>query len=106
MPDLTLPAFHITKLTRITVEADYPLTQDLEQYRAFYRQAHHAAVTDADLLREMARQFMAADRAFQQFKQPSGRTRFRPSRAKPKPAPEAQPGSAESSTAAAASAES
>jgi hypothetical protein len=106
VPDLTLPAFHITKLTRITVEADYPLTQDLEQYRAFYRQAHHAAVTDADLLREMARQFMAADRAFQQFKQPSSRTRCRPSRAKPKPAPEAQPGSAESSKAAAASAES
>ena len=90
MPDLTLPAFHITKTTRVTVEADYSLTQDLEQYRALYRQTHHATVTDADLLREMARQFMAVDQDFQQFKQPSGRRRGRRSRAKPQP-PEATP---------------
>ncbi len=103
MPDLTLPAFHITKTTRVTVEADYSLTQDLEQYRAFYRQTHHATVTDADLLREMARQFMAADRAFQQFKQPSGRTRVRSSRAKSKSPPTQLP---ESPKTAAATAES
>lgn len=103
MPDLALPAFHITKLTRINVEADHPLTQDLEQYRVFYRQTHQATVTDADLLREMARQFMAADQAFQQFKQPPGRRRVRLSRAKPKPpsAPDVPPESPEPSKSAA-----
>ncbi|MEM6457860.1 MAG: DUF2274 domain-containing protein [Planctomycetota bacterium] len=91
MPDLTLPAFHITKRTRLAVEADHPLTKDLERYVAFYRQTHHATVTPADLVREMARQFMIADPAFQQFKNPSSRKRHRPSRAKPTSPPERPP---------------
>ena len=85
MPDLTLPAFHITKTTRLTVEADYALAQELEQYHAFYRETHGASANEspglADLVREMARQFMAHDRAFQQFKQAAsgtgGRSRSR-----------------------------
>jgi hypothetical protein len=56
-------------------------------------------VTDADLLREMTRQFMAVDQAFQQFKQPSGRRRGRRSRAKPPP-PEASPNDSENTASA------
>ena len=82
MSDIALPAFHITKTTRFTVEADYALTQDLAQYRQFYRSVYGVNVTEKDLIREMARRFMENDRDFQSFKQP----RSRPRRSRPRPA--------------------
>ena len=39
--------------------------QDLERYKAFYKQAYGADVSETDLLREMARRFMDGDREFQ-----------------------------------------
>ena len=63
--NIALPAFHITEVTRFTVEADHELTQNLRRYQAFYKEAYGAQVAEADLLREMARRFMASDPDFQ-----------------------------------------
>jgi hypothetical protein len=93
MPEIALPAFHITATRKIVVEAGHELTQDLERYRAFYRQAYGADVAEADLLREMARRFMEADRDFQSFKsgiKPRSRRRVRLSRNEPSDAPTPQ----------------
>ena len=79
MPTISLPPFHVTTRKKITVEANHELEHDLEQYRAYYRQAYGADVSDADLLREMARRFMADDRPFQEFRR-GGRPRARASR--------------------------
>jgi hypothetical protein len=79
MPTISLPPFHVTTRKRIQVEVHHELEHDLEQYRAYYRQAYGADVSDADLLREMARRFMADDRPFQEFRR-GGRARVRPSR--------------------------
>jgi hypothetical protein len=68
MPEIALPAFHVTTTTPITVKVGYEMAQDLERYKAFYKQAYGADVAEADLLREMARRFMESDREFQTFK--------------------------------------
>lgn len=68
MPEIALPAFHVTTRSKLTVEINHELAQDLERYRAFYKQAYGADVSDADLLREMARRFMDGDREFQAAK--------------------------------------
>jgi hypothetical protein len=68
MPEIALPAFHVTTTTPITVRVGYEMAQDLERYKAFYKQAYGADVTEADLLREMARRFMENDKDFQAFK--------------------------------------
>jgi hypothetical protein len=84
MPEIALPAFHINTVKKIVVEASFELAQDLERYRAFYRQAYGADVTEAELLREMARRFMEADREFQGFKtgvRPRSRSSRRPATA-------------------------
>ena len=73
--NILLPAFHITETTRFTVEADHDLTLQLRRYQEFYKQAYGATVTEGDLLREMARRFMASDLDFQGFGQKRGRTR-------------------------------
>lgn len=75
MKPTALPPFHITKTTRIVVEADHTLTTDLQAYAAFYAQTHQAKVNEADLLREMARHYMAGDAGFQAFKGKAGRKR-------------------------------
>lgn len=62
---IALPPFHIAETTRFTVEADHQLTTTLRRYQAFYKQAYGATVTEAELLREMARCFMANDQDFQ-----------------------------------------
>jgi hypothetical protein len=67
--NIALPAFHITEMTRFTVEADHELTLQLRRYQEFYKQAYGATVTEGDLLREMARRFMASDVEFQGFGQ-------------------------------------
>ena len=80
MAEIALPAFHITATRKISVEANHELSQDLERYRAFYKQAYGADVSEADLVREMARRFMQADREFQGFKtgaRPRSRDRVR-----------------------------
>lgn len=66
---IALPPIHIVETTKIVVEADYELTQTLARYADFYRDAYGAAVKPAELLREMARRFMATDRDFLSFGQ-------------------------------------
>lgn len=63
--NIALPPFHITEVTRFTVEADHELTETLRRYQAFYKEAYGAQVSEAELLREMARRFMANDAEFQ-----------------------------------------
>lgn len=79
MNQASLPPFHVTKTTRLTVEADHALTIDLRTYIDYYAQTHGAKVGEAELLREMARQFMAGDAAFQTFRlKPRRRRRTQP----------------------------
>lgn len=66
---IALPPFHISETTRFTVEADHALTETLRRYQAFYRDAYGANVKEGDLLREMARRFMADDKEFQSYGQ-------------------------------------
>ena len=68
MPDISLPPFHVTTTLKLNFEISHDLACDLERYRAFYKQAYGADVSEADLLREMARRFMEADREFQAVK--------------------------------------
>ena len=68
MTDISLPAFHHTATTQCNIKVDYRMGLDLQLYRQFYKQAYNAEVADADLVREMARRFMDADREFQAFK--------------------------------------
>jgi hypothetical protein len=82
---IALPPFHITETTRFTVEADHELTETLRRYQVFYREAYGANVKEADLLREMARRFMAEDKEFQSVGQ-----KRRRSTKKPAPAPSAE----------------
>jgi hypothetical protein len=79
MSSIALPAFHFTTKVALKLEIGHELHQDIERYRAFYRRAYNADVSEADLIREMARRFMEADREFQDFKG-AGRPRSRPSR--------------------------
>lgn len=65
--NIALPPFHIAETTRFAVEADHELTQTLRRYQEFYKQAYGASVTEAELLREMARRFMSSDGEFQAF---------------------------------------
>jgi len=73
--NIALSPFHITEVTRFTVEADHELTQALRRYQAYYKDAYGAAVTEAELLREMARRFMAKDAGFQGLGQKRRRTK-------------------------------
>ena len=68
MGEIALPAFHVTTVKKIVVEAPYEMGLELDRYRAFYRNAYGADVLEADLIREMARRFMEADREFAAFK--------------------------------------
>ena len=65
MLEIALPAFHVTTTRKLTIEVSHDLEQDLERYKTFYKQAYGADVSEADLLREMARRFMDGDREFQ-----------------------------------------
>ena len=79
MSTIAMPAFHFTTTRKLAIEIGHELSQDIERYRAFYKQAYNADVSEADLVREMARRFMEADREFQDLKG-AGRSRSRPSR--------------------------
>ncbi len=79
MSAIALPAFHFTTRTKLSLDIGHDLHQDIERYRAFYKQAYNADVSEADLVREMARRFMEADRDFQDFRG-AGHPRSRPSR--------------------------
>ena len=68
MNEIALPAFHVTTTREVSVRVDHRLGQDLWLYRQHYKQAYGAEVTEADLIREMARRFMESDREFQNFK--------------------------------------
>jgi len=82
MSAIALPAFHFTTRVALKLEVGHELHQDIERYRAFYKQAYNADVSEADLVREMARRFIEADRDFQDFKS-AGRPRSRSSRNPP-----------------------
>jgi hypothetical protein len=73
--NIALPPFHIAETTSFTVEADHELTQTLRRYQAFYKDAYGATVSEAELLREMARRFMVADTNFQASANKRRRTR-------------------------------
>jgi hypothetical protein len=68
MPEISLPPFHSKTSREIVIEAGHDLVRDLDRYRAFYKQAYGADVSESDLLREMARRFMESDREFQAVK--------------------------------------
>ena len=68
MPDFNLPAFHNLQARTISVTIPGEIAMDLDLYRTCYQQAHGVDVSDADLLREMARRFIEADVNFQGFK--------------------------------------
>jgi hypothetical protein len=88
MPEIALPAFHVTATRKLTIEVSHDLAQDLERYRTFYKQAYSADVSEADLLREMARRFMNGDREFQITKYGlKARSRTSRQAAAPSPAP-------------------
>ncbi len=76
--NIALPPFHIVETTRFTVEADHELTQALRRYQAYYQDAYGVAVSEADLLSEMGRQFMAEDRAFKNHGQKRRRPQSKP----------------------------
>jgi hypothetical protein len=65
MSEIALHPFHQTIRVKVVCEIPSELAQDLERYKAFYKQAYGADVSEADLLREMARRFMDGDREFQ-----------------------------------------
>lgn len=68
MPDIALPAFHETTPVKLVLEISQDLARDLDRYKAFYKQAYGADVPETELVREMARRFMEADREFQALK--------------------------------------
>jgi hypothetical protein len=68
MNEIALPAFHVTTTSQVSVRVDHRLGQDLQLYRQHYKQAYGAEVTEADLIREMARRFIELDHQFQSFK--------------------------------------
>jgi hypothetical protein len=94
MPEIALPAFHVTARTKLTVEVSHEFAQDLDRYRTFYKQAYGADVSEADLLREMARRFMDGDREFQVAKyglKARSRTSRQAAAAAPAPMPKEEP---------------
>jgi len=73
----TLQAFHHRKKkSKLTLELDHDLAEQLKAYGAYYKDAHGAEVTPNELLMEVARQFFAGDAEFQRF-------RSKPSQTKP-----------------------
>jgi len=68
MPEIALPAFHVTTPVKFVLETSPELARDVERYKAFYKQAYGVDVPEADLIREMARRFMEAHREFQAVK--------------------------------------
>ena len=68
MSGIALPAFHITAIKKHALEFSHALQQDLEAYRAFYKQAYGADVSEVDLIREIVRAFLMQDEAFRLFK--------------------------------------
>jgi hypothetical protein len=80
----------VTTTRKLTIEVSHDLEQDLERYRTFYKQAYGADVSEADLLREMARRFMDSDREFQIVKY-GLKAKSRTPRQTPVPSPAPEP---------------
>lgn len=74
-PKIALPPIHIVETKAITIEADHELTQMLDRYRAFYRDAYGADVDEAMLIREMTKRFMESDKEFQRYGKKKRRTK-------------------------------
>jgi hypothetical protein len=91
MPEIALHPFHHTTRAKLTVEINHELAQDLERYKAFYKQAYGADVSESDLLREMARRFMDGDREFQVAKYGLKARSRAPRQPAPPPVPKEQP---------------
>ena len=75
MNQSTLPPFHITKTTKLSVDVDHTLLLDLKTFADFYSDTHGAKVGESELLREMARHYMANDTKFQSFRHKPRRRR-------------------------------
>lgn len=68
----TLQAFHHRKKkSKLTLELDHDLAEQLRAYGAYYKDAHGGEVTPNELLMEVARQFSAGDAEFQRFRSKS-----------------------------------
>jgi hypothetical protein len=86
MPEIALPAFHETAPVKLVLEISQDLARDLDRYK----QAYGAEVPEAELVREMARRFMEADREFQAVKvgiAARSRSRRRPASTQPPEGP-------------------
>jgi hypothetical protein len=86
MPEIALPAFHETAPVKLVLEISQDLARDVDRYKSFYKQAYGVEVPEADLVREMARRFMEADREFQAVKvgiAARSRSRRRPASTQP-----------------------
>lgn len=70
----TLQAFHHRKKkSKLTLELDHDLAEQLKAYGAYYKDTHGAEVTPNELLMEVARQFFAQDQDFQKSRKAVGR---------------------------------
>ena len=71
MPTLQ-PFHHRKKKSKLTLELDHDLADQLKAYGAYYKDAHGAEVTPNELLMEVARQFFSGDSDFQRHRSKSG----------------------------------
>lgn len=81
MPTLQ-PFHHRKKKSKLTLELDHELAEQLKAYGAYYKDAHGAEVTPNELLMEVVRQFFAQDQDFQK----SRKSVLREPRVSPAPA--------------------
>jgi hypothetical protein len=58
------PFHHRKKKTKLSLELDHELAEQLKAYAGYYKQTHGADVPVAELTAEIIRQFIAADETF------------------------------------------
>jgi hypothetical protein len=67
------PFHHRRKKTKLALELDHDLAEQLKAYAAYYKSTFGADVTTTELVVELARQFIAADESFNARSQPTSR---------------------------------
>jgi hypothetical protein len=65
------PFHHRRKKTKLTLELDHDLAEQLKAYAAYYKATFGGDVTLTELIAELARQFMAGDAEFAQVTKPA-----------------------------------
>jgi hypothetical protein len=58
------PFHHRKKKTKLSLELDHELAEQLKAYAGYYKQTHGAEVPIGELATEIVRQFIAADDTF------------------------------------------